>query len=106
MRRLKQHQQPWAACEINLLGTAIDRVIAARIGRTQGAVRGKRNELGVLPFERSHRHRKSWTKRQLALLGRHSDAEVARRVGCSRRNVGNQRARLGIESAHPECRPN
>ena len=105
MRRLKRHKQPWSAREINLLGTAIDRVIAARIGRTRRAVEAKRRDLGVLPFERRHHHRKPWTKRQLALLGRYSDAEVARRVGCSRRSVADRRARLGIESAHPENRP-
>ena len=39
--------RPWAAEELALLGTDTDRAVAARIGRTESAVRQMRSKLGI-----------------------------------------------------------
>jgi hypothetical protein len=41
------HGPPWTAEHLRLLGTAPDDVVAARVGRTAGAVRQKRCALGI-----------------------------------------------------------
>ena len=92
----------WTDAETALLGTAFDRVIAKKLGRTSKAVERKRHDLGIAPF---HNHQRVWTKRELALLGKLSDAKVARRLGICRRAVLMQRKRLGIACANPRNRP-
>jgi hypothetical protein len=102
---LKRHLHPgyhgprWTPQELALLGTLPDEEVAARIGKTPGAVRQKREELGI-PNPAAN----SWTAEDIALLGTLSDEEVAARLGRSRTAVTQKRCQLGIANAYDRRR--
>jgi hypothetical protein len=93
---LKRHLHPgyhgprWTPAEVALLGTLPDDALAAQVGKTPGAVRQKREELGI-PNPDADR----WTAEDIALLGTLPD-EAAARIGRSRTAVTQKRCQLGI----------
>ena len=90
---------PWRDSEIRLLGTAPDRIIAKRLGRSVYSVENKRRELGIKP-DSTH----FWTAKEEAIIGKVSDAEAARRLGRSRKAVEHRRRKLGMAFFHVENR--
>jgi hypothetical protein len=84
-------QLPWRDSEIRLLGTAPDRIIANRLGRSVYSVEHKRRKLGIKP-DSTH----FWTPKEEAIIGKVSDAEAARRLGRSRKAVEHRRRKLGM----------
>jgi hypothetical protein len=85
------HGPRWAPEDIALLGTIPDEEVARRTGRTTGAVRQKREELGI-PNPAGNR----WRAEEVALLGTRPDREVARRLDRPLRSVTQKRCKLGI----------
>lgn len=98
MKRPKRHAEPWTDADEAMLGTASDRLVAQKMGRTHKAVETHRLALGIPPHTPV---RRTWTKRELALLGKMPDAEVARRLKISRRCVLRTRRRFGIPCSSP-----
>jgi len=98
----ERNGQPWTDRETRLLGTAADRAIAEKIGRTARAVETERRKRGI-PSHTPHRH--VWTEQEAKLLGKLPDSELAQLVGLCRRAVLMERARRGIRAACPENRP-
>jgi hypothetical protein len=96
---------PWTAEEDALLGTMKDKDVAARTGRTDGAVSDHRYVLGVPAFVKRAPRGKSveWTPAKERLLGTMPDTVLARRLRCSPMMVRWRRKRLGIP-AHREGR--
>jgi hypothetical protein len=90
---LGYHGPRWTPAELALLGTLRDEEVAARTGKTPGAVRQKREELGI-PNPAANR----WTAEDLALLGTMPDGEVARLLSRSRAAVTQKRCQLGIDN--------
>jgi hypothetical protein len=93
------HGPRWSREQLALLGTEADDVVARKVGRTAGAVRQKREELGIPnPAPLSTRGNPDWTAAEDELASRLSAAEVARRTGrtvgavYSRRNLLRQKA--------------
>lgn len=86
---------PWKAGEVNQLGTALDRVIAKRLGRTVEAVRSARRYHSVPPYRLA---KISWTKVQIAMLGKHTDAGIAARLGVAPITVTRKRLALKISA--------
>jgi hypothetical protein len=82
--------RPWQPAEDKLLGTASDRELARRLGRSLSSVRQRMTQLGV---QSPLRH---WTAADDALLGKMLDEAVARRLGRTVRAVSTRRQRLGI----------
>jgi hypothetical protein len=85
------HGPRWTPEDIALLGILPDEEVAARTGRTTGAVRQKREELSI-PNPAGNR----WRPEDVALLGTLPDTEVARRLGRSLQSVTQKRIKLGI----------
>jgi hypothetical protein len=85
------HGPRWTADDIALLGLLPDEEVAARTGRTAGAVRQKREELGI-----ANPAGNRWRPEGIALLGTLPDAEVAQRLGRPLRSVTQKRCKLGI----------
>jgi hypothetical protein len=83
----------WTPEDIAPLGTVPDEEVARRTGRTAGAVRQKRQGLGI-PNPTGNR----WPAEHVALLGTLPDWEVARRVGRSLRAVLQERLKLCIRN--------
>ena len=82
---------PWRPGEdALLLGTASDRALASRLGRTISTVRRRRAQLGL----QSPCHH--WTPEEDALLGTMSDQALARRLGRRVKGVVARRRRLRI----------
>jgi hypothetical protein len=79
---------------LELLGTAPDAEVAARIGRTPTAVADKRCKLGI-----PHPEGWGWNPEQLALLDTAPDEEVAARTGKTPAAVTRKRFLLGIPNA-------
>jgi hypothetical protein len=52
------HGQGWSKAELRLLGKVSDAEVAARTGRSENAVRQKRNKLGI-PSARDRRRREN-----------------------------------------------
>ena len=77
-----------------LLGTLADAEIAARTGRCENGVRGKRCKLGI-----ANPSGPGWTAEELDLLGTAPDAEVAARTGKTPAAVTRKRFLLGIPNA-------
>jgi len=67
------------------LGTAQDKIIAAKLGRTRWAVTQHRLLAAIPPKLRVYAH--AWTAEQKSLLGKMPDAQVARRIGRSKNAV-------------------
>ena len=88
---LGYHGPLWTAGDMALPGEVADEEVARRTGRTAGAVRQKREELG-LPNPGATR----WRHEDIALLGALPDREVARRLGRSPQAVTQKRIKLGI----------
>jgi hypothetical protein len=87
------HGPPWTPEDIALLGTMPDGEVARRTRRTAGAVRQKREELGI-PNPACN----SWRPEEVALLGTLPDREVSRRLGRSLQSVTQKRIKLGISN--------
>jgi hypothetical protein len=85
------HGPLWTPEDIALLGVVPDEELAQRTGRTAGAVRQKREELGI-PNPTGNR----WLPEHIALLGTLPDREVARKIGRSLQSVTQKRIKLGI----------
>jgi hypothetical protein len=90
------HGCGWTAGQLALLGAHPDRRVSALTGRSEGAVRQKREELGIPNPEGG---RPGWAADELALLGTLPDAEVARRTGRTEGAVTSKRCKLGIPTA-------
>jgi hypothetical protein len=88
------HGPRWTAKERRMLGKLPDDEVAQRIGRTVGAVRVKRVELGLANPES-----RAWTAKEIALLGTVTDGKVAERIGRTRSAVSQKRLALGIPPA-------
>jgi hypothetical protein len=88
------HGPRWTAEHIALLGTMPDGAVARRTGRTLGAVRQKREELGI-PNPAGSR----WRAQEIALLGTLPDRKVARRLGRSLQSVTQKRIKRGIANS-------
>jgi hypothetical protein len=74
--------------------------VAARIGRTVGAVRCKRGVLGIPRAPAAGGGREPWwTAQELALLGTAPDADVAERTGRTVGAVRQKRRERGIPRA-------
>jgi hypothetical protein len=84
-------QYRWRPEEIALLGSAPDKVIAARLGRTVKAVRTRRQMVGIL-----RRPYRAWQPHEIELLGTAPDVEIAARLDRSEWSVNTQRRKLGI----------
>ena len=87
-----------------MLGTVLDGELAARIGRTEKAVRVMRTRRGIPSAEgrRRREHQiggRAWTDSELALLGTVPDDELATRIGRTETAVQAMRARRGIRTA-------
>jgi hypothetical protein len=82
MERTGRHINPalrlWTDKEDKLLGTARDEQIAERIHRTEGAVRARRNNLGIPAWNACYS--KPWTPQEDALLGAVPDRVLAARL--------------------------
>jgi hypothetical protein len=81
----------WPAWQLQLLGTALDEEVAARIGRTVNAVRVRRTRLGI-----PNPGGRGWTVAELAPLGTAPDEEIAAQVGRTSAAVAQKRCKLGI----------
>ena len=88
----------WDPAELALLGAASDEEIAEAVGRTKGAVRAMRHDLGIANFVR---HGSEWSQAEIALLGTLPDAEAAKRLQRSIQSVATKRCLLGIPNARP-----
>jgi hypothetical protein len=89
--RSPANQQPWRKREIQLLGTAPDRIIGKRLGRSVSSVENKRRKLHIQSGSRFF-----WTPKEEAIIGKVSDTDAARRLGRSRHAVQNRRLKLGM----------
>ena len=95
---------PWTPAQDRLLGTADDKQVGARLGRTQAAVWERRKVLGIPPATQHH----TWLPSEDALIGVQSDAEIARRLGFAVSAVKARRQKLRIRKVdrlHPEWPP-
>ncbi len=81
----------WTAGQLAVLGRYPDDRVAVITGRTENAVRIKRERLGI-PNPRSP----GWTEEELKLLGTAPDAEIARQIGRTEWPVTQKRCSLGI----------
>ena len=85
-------REVWKPEEIALLGTARDREVAGKLGRTTAAVRVKRQSLGIGSYV------DRWSQGEIALLGTDTDRAVAKKLGRKPFSVAHQRRLLGIPS--------
>ncbi len=95
-------RRDWTIQELRVLGTAPDREIAGRLGRSIASVQLKRSHDGVAMLNPAHRR---WTEREIALLGTLPDQEVARRLGRTLRTVAAKRKEMGVPYRNPRYRP-
>jgi hypothetical protein len=84
--------RPWTPAEKALLGKLPDKIIAERLGRTRGAIRGRRSLYGL----HDPSTRPFWSKDHDKLLGTATDKEIARQTGFCSETVAKQRRALGI----------
>jgi hypothetical protein len=85
--------RPWTLKEIRALGKTPDEEVAAKIGRTKCAVRGKRCLLAIPKYDSLKR---PWSAAELALLGTDHDEAIAERLGRTVEAVRLKRWKLGI----------
>jgi hypothetical protein len=85
--------RPWTRKEMRALGKAPDDEVAAKIGRTKEAVRGKRCQLGIPKYDSLRRR---WAEAELVMLGTYDDEEVGKRLGRTVEAVRLKRSKLGI----------
>ncbi len=85
----------WTPTRRALLGTDVDGAVARRLGITRGRVCGKRNRLGIPPFQPRH-PKVVWTRAMVRQLGRISDRRLADRFGIGEDTVRWERQRRGI----------
>src|SRR5258708_3063830 len=84
----------WSEAEIRLLGTAADKEIAQKLGRTMHAVRNQRHLRGMSSrFDAADR---PWTATEVELLGRLPDAELAVKFGRTLKAIQAKREELRI----------
>jgi len=89
--------RPWSLKEIKLLGTARDKEVARRLGRTIQSVRMQRRKLRIaaVPWGRA------WTHDELKLLGKLPDSVVAAKTGRVLTSVWAERQKRGIPPLRP-----
>jgi len=85
--------RPWTRKELRALGKATDEEVAARIGRTEIAVRCKRCQLGIPKHDPWMR---PWSVSELALLGTDDDEAIAEQLGRTIEAVQLKRWKLRI----------
>jgi len=85
--------RPWTAKELRAIGKAPDKEVAAKIGRTESAIRSKRFQLGI---PRPDSYCRPWTAAELALLGTDDDEAIAEQTGRTAVAVRLKRDKLGI----------
>ena len=106
MARTGRHINPdlrlWSDKEDKLLGTARDEKIARQIKRTKGAVRARRNILGIPAWNVSYS--RPWTTAEEALLGVVPDRELAERLGRTFLAVQARREIKHLPPVNPERR--
>jgi hypothetical protein len=88
----------WPPEDIALLGAMTDAGVAEQTGRTETAVAGMRERMGIAPFtKRAPRGKPTiWTPAKDRLLGTMSDVDLARRLRCPPMAVFYRRKRLKI----------
>jgi hypothetical protein len=91
----------WTPSETALLGTASDKAVAKRLGRTVVAVAIHRKCLGI---RNPHNEFVPWTPEETALLGKMRDEEVARRTGRPLGSVSVKRLTLRLPQPDPKVR--
>ncbi len=91
--RAKAHV--WLPEHIALLGTRIDKEVAAMIGLKKYTVLQKRMALGIPPLKPIAKRLK-WTASMIAALGSMSDVKLAAQIGTRADIVTKKRAELGI----------
>ncbi|MBP3954420.1 hypothetical protein J8F10_03835 [Gemmata sp. G18] len=74
-------KRAWSAAEIDRLGTDMDEVVAAALGRTAAAVRRQRCARGIPPFLRAAVRPRPWAANEVARLGTDVDEAVATALG-------------------------
>jgi hypothetical protein len=100
------HGPRWTPEQLQLLGTAPDAVVAARIGRTALAVRVMRDRLGIP----NHAARPGaygsprWSAQEDDLVYRLPPADAARRTGRTLNAVYSRRSLLGLGAGRGEGR--
>ncbi len=87
----------WTAQEDRVLGNQSDEELAAKFGRTAGAVRSRRRALGL---DLRQPRFKRWTSTEEKLLGTKPDAAVSQMLGRPERGVQRHRQSLGIACFH------
>jgi hypothetical protein len=106
MARTGRHINPdlrlWSDKEDKLLGTARDEIIARQINRTKGAVRARRNILGIPAWNVSYS--RPWTTAEEALLGVVPDRVLAKRLGRTFLAVQARREIKHLPPVNPERR--
>jgi hypothetical protein len=85
----------WLPEHIALLGTRIDKEVAALIGTSKPVVLRKRMALGIQPLKPIAK-RLEWTAGMIAALGSMSDVDLAAQIGTRHDIVTKKRAQLGI----------
>jgi hypothetical protein len=100
------HGPRWTPEQLRQLGTAPAAVVAARIGRTVGAVRVMRDRLGIPnPAARPGAYGSPpWSAEEDDLVDRLPPAEAARRTGRTLNAVYSRRSLLGLGAGRGEGR--
>jgi hypothetical protein len=83
----------WTKAQERWLGTASDRVVAQRLGRTERGVEDRRRRLGIAMKDSKHR---LYTPADDRLLGTMPDEELARRLGRTPGAIEVRRVAFGI----------
>jgi hypothetical protein len=88
---MEAHRKRWTVEEDELLGTKSDRALARKLGRSVGAVKGRRHHRRI-------RFLKPWRPEDDKVLGTRPDNQIARLLGRPAYAVGWRRRKLGISS--------
>ncbi len=97
--KLRRDKMLWTAKDDALLGTALDRTIAAQLQIGIDAVRERRQKLEIRGFGTAAPI--PWTSEMDALCGTESDAVIAKALGLHNYQVRVRRKKLGIPSFIP-----
>src|SRR5262249_40944736 len=89
MLRASRRWQKW---EFELLGTALDSVIAKKLNRTKESIKCQRKKSGVPPFRRMH----FWTKAEDKIILNYTCKEAARRLKRDFSSVESRRRLLRV----------